>query len=63
MKLKICGMKYPENILEVAALRPIIWDLYFERSSRYFEDTNSAIKSIKNRRFVNESVANIIEKY
>jgi phosphoribosylanthranilate isomerase len=22
MKLKICGMKYPENILEVAALLP-----------------------------------------
>ena len=38
MKLKICGMKYPENILEVAALLPdYMGFIFWEKSSRYFD--------------------------
>lgn len=65
MKLKICGMKYPDNILEVAALLPdYMGFIFWERSSRYFEGQIPEIpKSIKKTGvFVNESVAIIIEK-
>ena len=37
MKLKICGMKYPENILEVGALLPdYMGFIFWEKSARYF---------------------------
>jgi phosphoribosylanthranilate isomerase len=65
MKLKICGMKYPENILEVAALLPdYMGFIFWERSSRYFEGQIPEIpKSIKKTGvFVDESVVVIIEK-
>jgi phosphoribosylanthranilate isomerase len=59
MKLKICGMKYPENILEVAALLPDYMGFIFWERSSIFWWTNSKIpKSIKKTGvFVNESVA------
>jgi phosphoribosylanthranilate isomerase len=65
MKLKICGMKYPENILEVAALLPdYMGFIFWEQSSRYFDGQIPEIpKSIKKTGvFVNESVVIIIEK-
>jgi phosphoribosylanthranilate isomerase len=38
MKLKICGMKYPENILEVATLAPdYMGFIFYEKSSRFFK--------------------------
>ncbi|EKT4548836.1 phosphoribosylanthranilate isomerase [Flavobacterium psychrophilum] len=38
MKLKICGMKYPENILEVSTLLPdYLGFIFWEKSSRYFD--------------------------
>lgn len=38
MKLKICGMKYPDNIREVAALLPdYIGFIFYDKSERYFE--------------------------
>jgi phosphoribosylanthranilate isomerase len=38
MKLKICGMKYPENILEVSQLLPdYLGFIFWEKSSRYFD--------------------------
>jgi phosphoribosylanthranilate isomerase len=38
MKLKICGMKYPENIIEVAAPQPdYMGFIFWEKSSRYFD--------------------------
>jgi phosphoribosylanthranilate isomerase len=65
MKLKICGMKYPENILEVAALLPdYMGFIFWEKSSRYFDaqipDLPKTIK--KTGVFVNESIAIIIDK-
>jgi phosphoribosylanthranilate isomerase len=38
MKLKICGMKYAENILEVSQLLPdYLGFIFWEKSSRYFD--------------------------
>ncbi len=38
MKLKICGMKYPENILEVSELLPdYMGFIFWEKSSRFFD--------------------------
>jgi phosphoribosylanthranilate isomerase len=65
MKLKICGMKYPENILEVALLQPdYMGFIFWEKSSRYFDGQIPDLpKSIKKTGvFVNESIAIIIEK-
>jgi phosphoribosylanthranilate isomerase len=65
MKLKICGMKYPENILEVGALLPdYMGFILYEKSARYFTGTiPELIKTIKKTGvFVNETVENIIEK-
>lgn len=51
MKLKICGMKYPDNILEVAALLPdYMGFIFWEKSSRYFDgiipDLPDSIKKV-----------------
>jgi len=40
MKLKVCGMKYPENILEVSTLLPdFMGFIFWEPSSRFFNGT------------------------
>ncbi|OUR94287.1 N-(5'-phosphoribosyl)anthranilate isomerase [Flavobacteriales bacterium 34_180_T64] len=40
MKLKVCGMKYPENMIQVAALQPdYLGFIFYENSSRYFKGT------------------------
>ncbi|TYA58253.1 phosphoribosylanthranilate isomerase [Formosa maritima] len=40
MKLKICGMKYQDNISEVAQLQPdFLGFIFHEPSARYFEET------------------------
>jgi phosphoribosylanthranilate isomerase len=40
MKLKVCGMKYQDNITEVAALQPDFFGFIFhEKSPRNFEDS------------------------
>jgi len=67
MLLKICGLKYPENILAVAALKPdFMGFIFYPKSPRYAEplDTKtletlpSAIKKIGV--FVNEDLENIL---
>lgn len=65
MKLKICGMKYPDNIIEVGALLPdYMGFIFYEKSARYFDGTiPELIKTIKKTGvFVNETVDNIIAK-
>ena len=38
MKLKVCGMKYQDNINQVAALQPdYLGFIFYEKSSRFFE--------------------------
>ncbi|MEY4462887.1 MAG: Phosphoribosylanthranilate isomerase, partial [Bacteroidota bacterium] len=40
MKIKICGMKYPDNILEVGTLLPdYMGFIFWEKSARYFDGT------------------------
>jgi phosphoribosylanthranilate isomerase len=69
MKLKICGMKFPENILEVGALLPdFMGFIFWEKSSRYFDGEIPMLpKSIKKVGvFVDESfeiLVSKIEKY
>jgi phosphoribosylanthranilate isomerase len=65
MKLKICGMKYPDNILEVGSLLPdYMGFIFWEKSSRYFDgvipDLPKSIKKVGV--FVNETVEIILAK-
>jgi phosphoribosylanthranilate isomerase len=65
MKIKICGMKYPDNILEVGSLLPdYMGFIFWERSARYFDGEIPKLpESIKKVGvFVNETVENIIVK-
>src|SRR5438128_2346386 len=66
MKLKICGMKVPANILEVADLKPDYMGFIFYRGSkRYVADLSAEFVSTlpeiikKTGVFVNEEVAEI----
>lgn len=65
LEIKICGMKHPNNILEVAALLPdYMGFIFWEKSARYFDDVIPELpKSIKKVGvFVNETAAIIFEK-
>ncbi|HTG65424.1 MAG TPA: hypothetical protein VL859_03520, partial [Flavobacterium sp.] len=65
MKTKICGMKYPDNILEVGALLPdYMGFIFWGKSARYFDGVIPNLpQSIKKVGvFVNETVENIIDK-
>jgi len=65
MKTKICGMKYPDNILEAGALLPdYMGFIFWEKSARYFDGVIPNLpQSIKKVGvFVNETVENIIDK-
>ncbi|MBA4276354.1 phosphoribosylanthranilate isomerase [Flavobacterium sp.] len=65
MKLKICGMKYPENILEVGALLPdYMGFIFWEKSARYFDGVIPELpKSIKKVGvFVNATLEEILKK-
>jgi phosphoribosylanthranilate isomerase len=65
MKLKICGMKYPDNITEVASLLPdYMGFIFWEKSARYFNgiipDLPKSIKKVGV--FVNQSQEEIISR-
>ena len=65
MKLKICGMKYEENIAQVAALQPdYLGFIFYEKSSRFFNrEIPKLPESIKKIGiFVNASIEDILEK-
>jgi len=65
MKLKICGMKYPENIEEIAQLQPdYLGFIFYEKSERFFDEKLPKIdKSIqKVGVFVNATLEEILEK-
>ena len=64
-KIKICGMKYPENMVEVALLQPdYLGFIFYEKSPRYFENSIPNLdKSIqKVGVFVNAAFSVIEEK-
>ena len=63
--LKICGMKHPQNILEVAGLLPdYMGFIFYEKSARFFNGQIPELpKSIKKTGvFVNASLSEIKEK-
>ncbi|MFV8358516.1 phosphoribosylanthranilate isomerase, partial [Flavobacterium sp. XS1P32] len=65
MKLKICGMKYPDNIIEVGSLLPdYLGFIFWENSTRYFDgiipELPQSIKKVGV--FVNESSSVILAK-
>lgn len=65
MKIKICGMKYPENILEVSQLLPdYMGFIFWKKSVRYFDGQLPNLpKSIKKVGvFVNQKQDEIIHK-
>lgn len=65
MKLKVCGMKYKDNITEVAQLQPdYLGFIFYEKSSRFFDGKIPELqKSIKKTGvFVDASLEFIIEK-
>jgi phosphoribosylanthranilate isomerase len=65
MKLKICGMKYPENMIEVGSLLPdYMGFIFYEKSARYFNgEIPELIKTIKKTGvFVNQRQDEIQEK-
>jgi phosphoribosylanthranilate isomerase len=45
MQLKICGMKHPQNIADIAALNPdYLGFIFYEKSKRYVgEDFNATL--------------------
>jgi len=65
VRIKICGMKYPDNILEVGSLLPdYMGFIFWEKSARYFDGIMPDLpKSIqKVGVFVNASSSEILEK-
>lgn len=65
LKLKVCGMKFQDNILEIASLKPdYLGFIFYEKSARNFENEIPEISSEikKTGVFVNESSGFILEK-
>ena len=65
IKIKICGMKFPDNIIEIASLHPdYLGFIFYEKSPRNFENLIPNIdKSIqKIGVFVNALLEEIQEK-
>jgi phosphoribosylanthranilate isomerase len=69
MKLKVCGMKYPQNITEIESLKPdLMGFIFYKKSKRFFNqpeiNLNGKIKKVGV--FVNENfqeIKNKIKKY
>lgn len=66
LKLKICGMKFPDNIKEIASLNPdFLGFIFFEKSKRNF-DIDSIPEIDKNIKkvgvFVDATIEFIVEK-
>ena len=65
MKLKVCGMKYKENILDVASLHPdYLGFIFYENSTRYFISDIPKLQNTINKVgvFVNASLDDIATK-
>ncbi|UNY98963.1 phosphoribosylanthranilate isomerase [Zhouia spongiae] len=65
MKLKICGMKYPENMIAVADLQPnYLGFIFHEKSPRFLNDKIPTLPDdiIKTGVFVNVSEEFIVKK-
>lgn len=65
IKIKICGMKYPENMLQVSHLQPdYLGFIFYEKSSRFFDGLIPELPKniLKVGVFVDENLINIQQK-
>jgi phosphoribosylanthranilate isomerase len=65
MKLKICGMKFPKNIIEIESLKPdFMGFIFWDKSIRHYDKTSISISSKINRVgvFVNEKIEEVLKK-
>src|SRR5690606_14913524 len=64
VRIKVCGMKYSENITDIAMLQPdYLGFIFYEKSSRYFNGTIPELPGVKKVGvFVNATVEEIIKK-
>ena len=65
MKIKVCGMKYSENMMGVAALQPdYMGFIFYEKSKRHFTGSLPQIPASiqKTGVFVNASIADVLGK-
>ncbi len=66
VKIKVCGMKYKDNIEQVAGLQPnYLGFIFYEKSARHFDSKNipKIPKTIiKTGVFVNEDIVSVLEK-
>lgn len=65
VRIKVCGMKYPENIDDIAMLQPdYLGFIFYEKSSRFFNGTipklPSGIKKVGV--FVDATIEEVVEK-
>ena len=69
MKLKVCGMKFSENISEIESLKPdFMGFIFYKKSKRFFNESKLILNDKINRVgvFVNQEtneVIDIIKKY
>jgi|TARA_B100001105_G_scaffold255361_1_gene254314 phosphoribosylanthranilate isomerase len=65
MKLKVCGMKFPSNIIEIESLNPdFMGFIFWNKSVRYYDKTAISISNKIKRVgvFVNESFEEVLRK-
>lgn len=65
MKLKICGMKYNDNMIQVSALRPdYLGFIFYEKSSRFFNGDIPEVSELIKKAgvFVNASIEFVLEQ-
>jgi phosphoribosylanthranilate isomerase len=63
MKIKVCGMKYPDNISAVAALQPdYMGFIFYPQSPRFIEKVEViGLSALKTGVFVNEQTERIVK--
>jgi phosphoribosylanthranilate isomerase len=64
MKLKICGMKFSENISEIESLKPdFMCFIFYKKSKRFFNESKLILNDKINRVgvFVNQEINEVID--
>jgi phosphoribosylanthranilate isomerase len=64
MKLKVCGMKFSENITEIESLKPdFMGFIFYKKSKRFFDESKLILNDKINRVgvFVNQEINEVID--
>ena len=64
MKLKVCGMKFSENIAEIESLKPdFMGFIFYKKSKRFFNESKLILNDKINRVgvFVNQEINEVID--